>query len=289
MMNLFPLPNYSDPTDPDNLENYQAFSTNKFRSHRFDTRVDVALGANDNLYVNFSRSVGRDENTGGLIPEITGNVEDTSWLTSVSYARIFTPTLTNELVVAFGRGSLCVPDQATVDYMHQTDTLRAKYFNNLGEGEDLGLYMMNLDGYYALFLQTESRRLGYSIDDAFYGEETAWLEALRARWATITAAEVNTAIRTHLDPARLQIAIVGPNGAALADALGSEAASPMSYDEGVSIPEEVLAILRKVLEKMDPGAVEEHGSRRTVGSEEESLRDLFGARPRDRPDAADAP
>ena len=113
MLNLFPLPNYSDPTDPNNVQNYQAFGTNKFRSHRFDTRVDVALGSNDNLYVNFSRSVGRDENTGGLIPEISSNVEDTSWLTSVSYARIFTPTLTNELVVAFGRGSLCVPDQAT--------------------------------------------------------------------------------------------------------------------------------------------------------------------------------
>ena len=148
LLNLFPLPNYVDPTDPNNLENYQAFSTNKFRSHRFDTRVDVALGSNDNLYVNFSRSVGKDENSGGLIPEIGGNVEDTSWLTSVSYARIFTPTLTNELVVAFGRGSLCLPDQATVDYMHQTDTLRNKYFQNIGEGEDLGLYMMNLDGYY---------------------------------------------------------------------------------------------------------------------------------------------
>jgi hypothetical protein len=148
MLNLFPMPNYSDPTSPDNLENYQAFSTNRFRSHRLDTRVDVTLGNNDNFYVNFSRSIGRDGNTGGLIPEITGNVEDTSWLTSVSYARIFTPTLTNEVVVAFGRGSLCLPDQSTVDYMHQTDTLRSKYFQNIGAGDDLGLYMMDLAGYY---------------------------------------------------------------------------------------------------------------------------------------------
>lgn len=148
MLNLFPLPNYSDPTDPNNLQNYQGLGTNKFRSHRFDTRVDIALGSNDNLYVNFARSTGRDENAGGLIPEITGNVEDTSWLASVSYARIFTPTLTNEVVVGFGRGSLCIPDQSTVDYMHQTDTLRAKYFQNIGQGDDLGLYMMDIGGYY---------------------------------------------------------------------------------------------------------------------------------------------
>src|SRR5262245_29866707 len=149
MLNMFPMPNYVDPSDPNNLQNYQALGTSKFRSHRFDTRVDFALSANDNLYVNFSQSHGRDENSGGLFPEvITGNVDDKSWMTSVSYARIFTPTLTNELVVAYGRGELCLPDQESVDYMHQTDTLRAKYFRNLGSGADLGLYEMSIDDYY---------------------------------------------------------------------------------------------------------------------------------------------
>ena len=123
--------------------------TNKFTSHRFDGRVDFALGAKDNLYVNFSQSQGRDENSGGLFPEVLpGNVDDKSWLTSVSYARIFTPTLTNELVVAYGRGELCLPDQQSVDYMHQTDTLRAKYFQNIGSGADQGLYAMAIGGYY---------------------------------------------------------------------------------------------------------------------------------------------
>ena len=143
MLNLFPMPNYVDPSDPNNLENHQAFMTSKFTSHRFDGRVDFALGAKDNLYVNFSQSQGRDENSGGLFPEVLpGNVDDKSWLTSVSYARIFTPTLTNELVVAYGRGELCLPDQQSVDYMHQTDTLRAKYFQNIGSGADQGLYAM---------------------------------------------------------------------------------------------------------------------------------------------------
>ncbi|MGH9159249.1 MAG: carboxypeptidase regulatory-like domain-containing protein, partial [Vicinamibacteraceae bacterium] len=148
MLNLFPLPNYTDPTDPDNLANHQSLGVSKFTSYRIDARVDLALGANDNLYVNVARSNGRDHDSGGLFPEITSNVEDASWMMSVSYARVFTPALTNELVVAYGKGKLCVPDQQSVDYMHQTDTLRATYFQNLGSGADQGIYAMALDGYY---------------------------------------------------------------------------------------------------------------------------------------------
>jgi hypothetical protein len=149
MLNMFPLPNYTDPTDPNNLQNYQASGTTKFKSYRLDARLDFAISPRDNLYVNFARSSGKDENSGGLFPEIVGNVEDTSWLTSLSYAHIFRSNLTGELVAAYGKGKLCVPDKASVDYMHQTDTLRAKYFQNIGSGEDLGLYAMDLHGYYA--------------------------------------------------------------------------------------------------------------------------------------------
>ncbi len=103
-----------------------------------------------------------------------------------------------------------------------------------------------LDGYYALFLQTESRRLGYAIDDAFYGVDRPWLERLRARWATLTADDVNAAIRRHLDPSRLQIAMITPNAQAFADALASERESPMTYPEGRTLPEDVLATDRVV-------------------------------------------
>ena len=103
-----------------------------------------------------------------------------------------------------------------------------------------------LDGYYALFLQTESRRLGTAIDDRFYGLEEAWLERLRARWRTLTVDEVNAAIRRHVDPSRLQIAMIAPGAQGLADALGSERESPMTYAEGRTLPEEVLATDRTV-------------------------------------------
>ncbi len=150
MLGLFPMPNYTDPTDPDNLENFQGSEREQFKSGRLDTRVDFTLGDNDNIYGNFSRSHGIDDNSDGLFPEIvTSNVDDKSWRMSVNYARVFTPTLTNELLAGYGRGTLCLPDQGSVDYMHQTDTLRAKHFTNLGSGDDLGLYAMDLPGYYS--------------------------------------------------------------------------------------------------------------------------------------------
>ena len=150
MLNLFPRPNYTDPSNPDNLANYQGSGTTKFKAYRIDSRVDFAPTPKDNLFVNFAYSSGRDENSGSLQPEInTGNVDDTSVRASLSYARVFTSNLTNELVVSYGKGKLCLPDQASVDYMHQTDTLRAKYFQNLGSGADQGLYAMDIGGFYA--------------------------------------------------------------------------------------------------------------------------------------------
>jgi zinc protease len=111
---------------------------------------------------------------------------------------------------------------------------------------DLDRIRSYLDGYYGLFLQTESRRLGYAIDDAFHGVEQAWIERLRARWRTLTVDEVNAAIRRHVDPSRLELAIVSPGAQDLADALGTERPSPITYAEGRVLPPEVLEVDRAV-------------------------------------------
>jgi zinc protease len=111
---------------------------------------------------------------------------------------------------------------------------------------DLDRIRSYLDGYYGLFLQTESRRLGYAIDDAFYGADAAWLERLRARWRTLTVDEVNAAIRRHIDLSRLEIAIVAPGAQELAEALASERPSPMTYAEGRRMAPEVLEVDRVV-------------------------------------------
>ncbi len=85
------------------------------------------------------------------------------------------------------------------------------------------------DRYYALYLQTESRRLGYAIDDRFYGASAPYLEALRGAWRELTVEEVNAAIARHIHPEHLEIAIVTKDAAAFADTIASEAPSPIEY------------------------------------------------------------
>lgn len=93
--------------------------------------------------------------------------------------------------------------------------------------------------YYSLYLQTESRRLGFALDDAFYGVETAWLERLRAAWSELTLEQINAAIARHITPGHLEVAIVTPNASDFADTVASEAASPIEYP--TEAPADVLA------------------------------------------------
>jgi zinc protease len=88
--------------------------------------------------------------------------------------------------------------------------------------------------YYALYQQTGSRRLGFAMDDAFYGVDQRYLERLREAWADLTAEELNAAIRRHLRPERLQIAIVASDAEQLAEAIATDAESPITYRSEVS-------------------------------------------------------
>jgi zinc protease len=83
--------------------------------------------------------------------------------------------------------------------------------------------------YFALFAQTEQQRLGNLLDQRFYGLDEPYLDGLRARIAKLTRDEVHAAVQRHLDPARLQIALVAPNASELLDAIASDAPSPIQY------------------------------------------------------------
>ena len=101
------------------------------------------------------------------------------------------------------------------------------------------------DRYIALTLQTSSRRLGFAMDDAFYGADGEYLERVRAAWRGLSVEDVNAAIRRHLRPERLQIAIVASDAEELANAIASEAESPVTYRS--SVPEAVLAEDREIV------------------------------------------
>ncbi|MEO0322297.1 MAG: pitrilysin family protein [Myxococcota bacterium] len=94
--------------------------------------------------------------------------------------------------------------------------------------------------YYALYLQTDARRLGFALDDRAYDAPDPFLEGLRAAWASMSAADVNAALRRHVDPAALQIALVAPEAETLKAALVAGDPSPLSYraDPGPEVREE---------------------------------------------------
>ena len=95
-------------------------------------------------------------------------------------------------------------------------------------------------GYFNLYRQTEDRRLGYAIDDLFYGLDRPFLDGLLESWRSLSVEGLNAAVRRTLTADNLKIAIVAPDGAALAEALAADAPSPVTYENPVA--EEILAV-----------------------------------------------
>jgi zinc protease len=93
--------------------------------------------------------------------------------------------------------------------------------------------------YSKLSVQTLSRRLGYAMDGAFYGRADLVTE-LAARLPKLTVAQVNRAVRKHLDTGGFKVAIVTRDAAAMRAALTSGKPTPLAYDTQ-GTPEEVLA------------------------------------------------
>lgn len=148
MLDMFPQPNgYSNPADPRDLRNYRTFLGRGQDNYRFDTRVDLRISNNDNVFVNFSKSRGLDRNSGGLFPDLASNVEDSSYMITGNYARVFSPSITNEFIIGYGQGKMVNVDSSVRDYMHQTDTLRNKFFKNIGEGDNLGYHGISIDNW----------------------------------------------------------------------------------------------------------------------------------------------
>ncbi|MGZ3393074.1 MAG: M16 family metallopeptidase [Isosphaeraceae bacterium] len=93
--------------------------------------------------------------------------------------------------------------------------------------------------YSKLWVQTLSRRLGYAIDGQFYGRNDLVTE-LAERLHRLTVEQVNAAVRKHLKPPGMKIAIVARNADELRDILTSGKPSPITYDTQ-GTPENILA------------------------------------------------
>jgi len=101
-----------------------------------------------------------------------------------------------------------------------------------------------LKKYVMHYAASTMERLGYALDDRFYGIEGSHLERFRTMMDEISRDEVNAAIRTHLQFGRMQIAIVSKIGAAFRDALLAGTPSPISYK--TPKPEDVLTADKEI-------------------------------------------
>ena len=85
-----------------------------------------------------------------------------------------------------------------------------------------------LAGYTLLFEQTPMRRLGYAIDDVFDGTKDH-LGSFRASLAKMTVNDVNNAIKRHLDPGKLRLAVVTKDAEGFKQAIVAGAPSSIKY------------------------------------------------------------
>jgi zinc protease len=90
------------------------------------------------------------------------------------------------------------------------------------------------------FAETTTERLGYAMDDRFYGiDGDGHLARFRRIMDELTLEEVNSAIKRHLQYQNLRIAIVTGDAANLSTLLASGAATPIEYP--TPKPDEIMA------------------------------------------------
>jgi zinc protease len=95
------------------------------------------------------------------------------------------------------------------------------------------------------FAETTSARLGYAVDDRFYGVDgDGHLARFRKLMDELTLDDVNGAIKRHLQTANLKIAIVTGDAEGLSAALTSGAPTPITYD--TPKPKEITAEDREI-------------------------------------------
>lgn len=89
------------------------------------------------------------------------------------------------------------------------------------------------------YAPTTMERLGYALDDRFYGIDGSHLEKFRQMMDEITLDEVNAAIKKHLQYKNMLIVLITKDGTSLKKSLVDDAPSPLTYP--TPKPEEILA------------------------------------------------
>lgn len=96
--------------------------------------------------------------------------------------------------------------------------------------EELTRFRGFLSRYIGLEQQTPSRRLGFALDDAAYGQSKSHVERLRASWAGLDSAKLKQVVARRFTGADMTIVIVSRDGAALKATLVKGDKTPPTYD-----------------------------------------------------------
>ena len=95
--------------------------------------------------------------------------------------------------------------------------------------EEFSLTRGFLRKYILHYAPTTSKRLGYAVDDKFYGLSKGHLEQYKAALDKMTLADVNKAIRKYLQSENLVISIITQNGDTVKKNLVQNLPSPITY------------------------------------------------------------
>ncbi len=105
-----------------------------------------------------------------------------------------------------------------------------KYVEEGVPADEIVRFRTFLSRYLSLEQQTESRRLGFALDDRTYRSSVPFSERMRTGWSALDASKLKDVVRRDLSSGDMSIAIVAKDGAALKKALLSGAKSPPAYD-----------------------------------------------------------
>jgi hypothetical protein len=144
---LWPTPNI--PNEPSNESNYQYVEQEGFSNYHVDTRFDATLTSNDSLFVTWSRSKGQNTITGAPPPDTlyAGEALDRSWLVTGNYVHIFSPRLTNELILGFGNGYLQMFTPSQYAWLNSSSNPFNQLFQNTGTGMNEGVFSVFAGSY----------------------------------------------------------------------------------------------------------------------------------------------
>lgn len=102
-----------------------------------------------------------------------------------------------------------------------------------------------LKKYVLQFAPDLDQRLGYAIDDKFYGLKESHLKTYREMMDKLTLEDVNNAIRKHLQYKNMEIVMITNEGESLKEALVNNTPSPITY--ATPKPESVLTEDKEII------------------------------------------